>query len=86
MKSPVRGPNAPDTLKYAFVVVAVCAVSCLAAYLITLGFSQSLYKEISHWSRFKDPIEQDAVWFFVMITIPLVVQMTLYYWQATKQL
>ena len=59
------------------VFVAVCAVSCLAAYLIALGFSQRLYDDISYWRRYRDFWEQDLFWFCVMISIPVVVHLTL---------
>jgi len=59
------------------VFVAACAVCCLAAYLIALGFSQRLYDDISDWRRYRDIWEQDLFWFCIMILIPVVVHLTL---------
>jgi len=55
------------------IFVATCFSACLAAYLISLGFSQRLFDDISDWRRSRDFFEQDLIWFCVMIVIPVFV-------------
>ena len=62
-------------LRFSGVVIAGCATSCLAGYLIAFGFSERLYQDISHWSRYDEFWEQDLFCFLVMISIPVVVHM-----------
>lgn len=63
------------------VVVAASIVSCLTAYLIALGFSERLFKDLSYWSRYREFWEQDLFWFCIMISIPVVVQLTIFFYK-----
>jgi H+/Cl- antiporter ClcA len=63
------------------VVIAACIVSCLAAYLITLGFSEPLYKDLSYWNRYRNLWEQEIFWFCIMISIPVVAQLSIFFYK-----
>lgn len=59
-------------------VLLMCSVptsiaSCIAAYLIALGFSASLYQDISRFRNYRAIYEQDIFWFCCMIAIPIFV-------------
>jgi hypothetical protein len=66
------------------VIVGSCVVSCIASYLIALGFSERLYRDISGWSRYRDFWEQDLFWFCVMISIPVVSYLTMMFWKINS--
>jgi len=65
--------------KYLVVALVAAASASLAAYLITLGFSKNLYDDISRWSYRDEFYETDWFWFVVMISIPVVSYMALFY-------
>ena len=65
--------------KFLCVTVAACLIASIAAYLIVLGFSQRLFDDISRWSYRDEFYETDWFWFVVMISIPLVVHLALFY-------
>lgn len=72
-------------LSVSLVVIAACGVACLAAYLISLGFSDRLYQDISNWRYRRDLWEQDIFWFCVMISIPVFVHAVLYFRVLNKR-
>lgn len=73
-----------DTMKLIAVVVITAAISCVAAYLIALGFSEQLYNDISRWRRYRDLFEQDLFWFCTVISVPVVMQLGVQFWRLKK--
>jgi len=70
--------------RLAAVIVGSSVVSCIASYLIALGFSERLFYDISHWRSRHDFWEQDLFWFCVMISIPVVSYLTMMFWKINS--
>ena len=77
-------PIQPYPLETITVFVGLPAACCLIAYLIALGFSDRLYRDISRWSSYEEFYEQDLVWFCVMISIPVLVQLFIIFREFRK--
>ena len=63
------------------VAMVSCAAGIIAAYLIALGFSERLYRDISRWPSYREFWEQDLFWFGAMISIPVVSHLSWFYWK-----
>ena len=56
-----------------FLPMIVAAMSNLAAgFLISLGFSERLYNDITRYSSYRDWIQQDWFWFVLIMLIPII--------------
>ena len=78
------GKTGLDPLRVGLIIVGACILSSIAGYLVALGFSDRLYSDISRWTRYRDFWEQDLVWFCIMISIPVIVQLCLFFWKISK--
>jgi len=69
------------------IMIGASIVCSFAGYLIALGFSERFYREISHWSSYRSVgfWEQDLFWFCIMISIPVISQLSLVFWRLHKE-
>ena len=74
-----EGQFSINSAKYAVLSLAAAGTASLAAYLVALGFSAKLYRDISRWSYRDEFYETDWFWFVVMISIPVIVHLALFY-------
>lgn len=80
-----EGKEQLNPMRFVGLVIATCIASCIAGYLIVLGFSQSLYRDVSRWSSYHDFWEQDLFWFCIMISIPVVVHLVTIFRQLAAE-
>lgn len=81
----IEGREQLNPIRFIGVVIATCIASCVAGYLIVLGFSESLHRDVSRWRSYYDFWEQDLFWFCIMISIPVVVHLAIMFRQLRSE-